>query len=245
MTLEDDVETFIRRIDSHKITYTPESDIFDYHTDSTFGEMDKSEVAEYIEILRSKIVSKRELLDTAPNHLKNDDYTIYRPNFLEIPFDIGWLLFQSFLFEKGISLADIKYENYVTVNPFMYDLEDLKENIRAFNKCSGYNIDFKEFMAYMEYNCRIKYNTAPKTRKPISGRVRQNVLMRDNYTCQICGATVKDGAKLEIDHIVPFSKGGTNHENNLQVLCRQCNREKHNREDLLHDKMKLAELEAK
>ena len=69
--------------------------------------------------------------------------------------------------------------------------------------------------------------------------------MRDNYTCQICGATVKDGAKLEIDHIVPFSKGGTNKESNLQVLCQQCNREKHNRDDLLHDKLKLAELEGK
>lgn len=82
-------------------------------------------------------------------------------------------------------------------------------------------------------------------RKAISGTTRQNVLMRDNYTCQICGATVNDGAKLEIDHIKPVSKGGTNDENNLQVLCQQCNREKHNREDLLHDKKKLAELEGK
>lgn len=81
-------------------------------------------------------------------------------------------------------------------------------------------------------------------RNSLSGNIRQNVLMRDNYTCQICGATVKDGAKLEIDHVIPFSKGGTNDENNLQVLCQQCNREKYNREDLLHDKIKLAELES-
>ena len=79
-------------------------------------------------------------------------------------------------------------------------------------------------------------------RRVISGTTRQNVLMRDNYTCQICGATVKNGAKLEIDHIIPQSKGGTNDESNLQVLCQQCNREKHNRSDLLHDKLKLAEL---
>ena len=66
--------------------------------------------------------------------------------------------------------------------------------------------------------------------------------MRDNYTCQICGATVKDGVKLHIDHIVPVSKGGTNDINNLQVLCKQCNLEKHNRTDLKHDKRKLNEL---
>ena len=90
------------------------------------------------------------------------------------------------------------------------------------------------------------FEKSKKTKKrQISGKTRQNVLMRDNYTCQICGATVKDGAKLEIDHIKPFSKGGTDDENNLQVLCQQCNREKHNRTDLLHDKMKLAELEGK
>lgn len=82
-------------------------------------------------------------------------------------------------------------------------------------------------------------------RRPISGVTRQNVLMRDNYTCQICGRTIKDGVSLEIDHRLPVSKGGTNDENNLQVLCSQCNREKHNRDDLLHDKRKLGELEGK
>ena len=90
-----------------------------------------------------------------------------------------------------------------------------------------------------------KKSSQKNKRRAISGKTRQNVLMRDNYTCQICGATVKDGAKLEIDHLVPVSKGGTNDENNLQVLCQQCNREKHNRTDLLHDKRKLAELEGK
>ena len=97
-------------------------------------------------------------------------------------------------------------------------------------------------------DCKFKWAdkcaTKPKRNRRISGRVRQNVLMRDNYTCQICGATVGDGAKLEIDHIIPISKGGGNDENNLQVLCRQCNREKHNRTDLLHDKMKLKELKS-
>ena len=100
-----------------------------------------------------------------------------------------------------------------------------------------------EYIEKLEKN---KLSQKPKSNKRlISGRVRQNVLMRDNYTCQICGATVKDGAKLEIDHIIPYSKGGTNKESNLQVLCQQCNREKHNRDDLLHDKRKLAELEGK
>jgi 5-methylcytosine-specific restriction endonuclease McrA len=39
----------------------------------------------------------------------------------------------------------------------------------------------------------------------------------------MCGVTTKDGATLEIDHIRPVSRGGTNDPDNLQVLCRDCN----------------------
>jgi hypothetical protein len=60
-------------------------------------------------------------------------------------------------------------------------------------------------------------------RKPIKPSVRFQILKRDGYRCQLCGATANDGAKLEIDHIVPVAKGGTNDLSNLQVLCRDCN----------------------
>lgn len=86
------------------------------------------------------------------------------------------------------------------------------------------------------------YSKPKKIRKHISGKVRQNVFMRDNYTCQICGRTIDDGISLHLDHIIPVSKGGSNKENNLQTLCNQCNREKHNRTDLLHDKLMLNKL---
>ena len=43
--------------------------------------------------------------------------------------------------------------------------------------------------------------------------------------CTICGST-KD---LQIDHIYPKSKGGSDVEGNLQVLCAKCNIEKGNK----------------
>ena len=63
----------------------------------------------------------------------------------------------------------------------------------------------------------------------VKPKLRVEILARDNYTCQMCGINRKDGAILEIDHIHPVSRGGTNDPKNLQVLCRECNGGKSNR----------------
>ena len=57
--------------------------------------------------------------------------------------------------------------------------------------------------------------------------VRFRVLVRDNFTCVYCGRNpVEDGVKLEVDHIIPKSKGGTDEERNLVTACRDCNQGK-------------------
>jgi len=58
----------------------------------------------------------------------------------------------------------------------------------------------------------------------ISESLRQAVLVRDNCRCRACG--VSDPLTLEVDHIVPRSKGGTDHPSNLQALCPFCNNTK-------------------
>ena len=55
----------------------------------------------------------------------------------------------------------------------------------------------------------------------IPEKLRQKIFKRDK-TCRWCDS--KDN--LEIDHIVPVSRGGEPTEENLQVLCRSCNRKK-------------------
>ena len=59
----------------------------------------------------------------------------------------------------------------------------------------------------------------------IPASVRKYVLQRDNYQCQSCGAN-KQKASLNIDHIIPLAKGGSNDISNLQVLCSKCNQKK-------------------
>ena len=64
-------------------------------------------------------------------------------------------------------------------------------------------------------------------RQSIPDRVRHEVLKRDGYRCRECGASKDEGVTLEIDHIVPVAKGGTNDIDNLQTLCKKCNRGKY------------------
>jgi 5-methylcytosine-specific restriction enzyme A len=55
--------------------------------------------------------------------------------------------------------------------------------------------------------------------------IRVGVLSRDGYKCVFCGRNSKE-VTLEIDHVIPFSGGGSNESDNLQTLCFDCNRGK-------------------
>lgn len=57
---------------------------------------------------------------------------------------------------------------------------------------------------------------------------RENVYIRDNYTCQYCH--IKFAHKeLTIDHVLPASQGGPKTWTNVVTACRQCNQIKANR----------------
>jgi len=57
---------------------------------------------------------------------------------------------------------------------------------------------------------------------------RRSVLLRDNYTCQYCGAR-PGRASLTVDHVLPRSRGGETTWDNVVTACRACNTRKDNR----------------
>lgn len=63
------------------------------------------------------------------------------------------------------------------------------------------------------------------TGRVISQEVKDLVWNRDSGKCTQCGSE----QRLEFDHIIPFSKGGSNTYRNIQLLCEECNRKKHNK----------------
>lgn len=69
---------------------------------------------------------------------------------------------------------------------------------------------------------------AKEQRALMTSKLRLQIKERDHYTCRECGnSTYKEpNLLLEIDHIIPVSKGGFTEETNLQTLCWRCNRTK-------------------
>lgn len=75
-----------------------------------------------------------------------------------------------------------------------------------------------------------KYPKSTSLNSEVSGRqisqeAKDIVWNRDGGKCKTCDGN----QKLQFDHIIPFSKGGSNTYRNIQLLCESCNREKSNK----------------
>ena len=76
----------------------------------------------------------------------------------------------------------------------------------------------------------------PRFSKGITADQRARILQRNGMTCQICGAGAGEPdpfdpqkrVRLDVDHIVPLSEGGTNEDSNLRATCSACNRGRSN-----------------
>lgn len=74
------------------------------------------------------------------------------------------------------------------------------------------------------YIIKMKYYVAvPYQELPFS---KQNIFVRDEYTCQYCG---KKHCRLTLDHIYPKSRGGEYSWENIVAACPQCNQKKADR----------------
>lgn len=66
--------------------------------------------------------------------------------------------------------------------------------------------------------------------EPIPDSLRFLVLKAAGGRCQLCGIAAKD-RPLDVDHIIPRSRGGKTELANLQALCSKCNRSKRNQDE--------------
>lgn len=64
----------------------------------------------------------------------------------------------------------------------------------------------------------------------VPGTLRYEVLKRARYRCELCGISAEHKA-IEVDHILPRIRGGSDDLSNLQALCYSCNATKRDRDD--------------
>lgn len=102
---------------------------------------------------------------------------------------------------------------YQTSKSHRFNSSEILKYISGVNNKSG---DYYRDKDIWDAICRVE-------RGKVSNKMRFAIYNRDGHRCRKCGRYNKD---LEIDHIVPISKGGKSTYDNLQTLCRRCNLEK-------------------
>lgn len=123
---------------------------------------------------------------------------------------------QSFIFyhNRFLELISIK-------NPL---LDEFKKNSFDFSKLRSNQPAFQayHFLASKveEVNAKEELETSNQGNRRIPKNVQDSVWRRDQGRCVSCGSQ----EKLEFDHIIPFSKGGSNTYRNVQLLWESCNR---------------------
>lgn len=111
----------------------------------------------------------------------------------------------------------------------------IRSRLRAIN-----NLNCGEQRLYCSENCKLacptyRRRTYPKgfkhtTSREVSTYLRQIVLERDNWTCQICGKTIKE-AQLHVHHMDPVAQNPMfqNDIDSCVTLCKGCHKMVHSR----------------
>lgn len=110
----------------------------------------------------------------------------------------------------GVSLEDLQAKYRMIYEDPKFTLPDIVDMVMA------------DLQIPYSYKDIIRIIKSTGAHRQIPPQLRAEVLNRDNFTCQWCGAKAPDVA-LQVDHIIPVIRGGKTEARNLQTLCHACN----------------------
>jgi hypothetical protein len=131
-----------------------------------------------------------------------------------------------FMKHVGVELSPISvpYPTYV----FEYVSAGGNSSQRATVKLNTPTID--ALIETLSQKIRFR-KSAVGQRALMTSKLRNLIKTRDNHTCRYCSVSLaaEPHLLLEVDHVIPLSKGGLSRLENLQTLCWRCNRSKSNK----------------
>ncbi len=97
---------------------------------------------------------------------------------------------------------------------------DWARSIRTLRQ-EGYDIELLGNGSYILHSLKLRDNG--NKRETIDAKTRYRIMQRDGSICQRCGRGIPDGVKLAVDHKIPVNMGGDGLDDNLWILCEECN----------------------
>lgn len=171
-----------------------------------------------------KLEEKLESLIRLENAIENLDIRKSRiENEFKAPRIIEKFMYDELMEQIGLDVPEIKIEHQEYIFEYVSDGgNSSQKTVITLNEEV-----LEETILYLSEKIDRK-KSASYQRSLMTPKLRQKIKERDNYTCQSCEVSVydQDLLLLEIDHIIPVSKGGLSTEDNLQTLCWKCNRTK-------------------
>lgn len=221
----------------YNLEYLP--DFIDYHNIRFRSEFDSANIDDYL------LMTINNKYEDLVNYKKKFDrlkkeYQLYLKDYEELKKYINneeatkikmslkkYNKYQNILYESNMIKRDYKFKVVVYVNYSSKKGKIHKKRYKVyydneFVKILNQYFELKKTKRIYEINSRIE-------RAKMSDSIRYDVLKRDGHRCCICGRSAREGVNLEVDHIIPVSKGGKTIMSNLQTLCDRCNRGKSNK----------------
>lgn len=141
--------------------------------------------------------------------------------------EISSLSIIEILKELNVDITQETIEYFISLSSKKgIDLESFVRKVVKFLQISEHEnkaiLTCEAIDSYLEFSGIQNFKEESSCYRTITPDVKREVWRRDEGMCVLC----RSQERLEFDHIIPFSKGGSNTVRNIQLLCEDCNRAK-------------------